>query len=69
MGREDRTPFGWRRSHGWRAGKVQMAVDCGIVLAAFFTVSPLQLVYSLVGAVVLNLTLAVNHKPGRYVAM
>lgn len=58
-----------QQRHGWRAGKVQMAVDCCIVLAAFFTVSPLQLVYSLVGAVVLNLTLAVNHKPGRYVAM
>jgi uncharacterized membrane-anchored protein YitT (DUF2179 family) len=58
-----------QQRHGWRAGKVQMVVDCCIVLAAFFTVTPMQLVYSLVGAVVLNLTLAVNHKPGRYVAM
>lgn len=58
-----------QQRRGWRAGKVQMAVDCGIVLAACFSVTPMQLVYSLVGAVVLNLTLAVNHKPGRYVAM
>lgn len=58
-----------QQRRGWRAGQVQMAVDCGIVLAACFSVTPIQLVYSLVGAVVLNLTLAVNHKPGRYVAM
>jgi uncharacterized membrane-anchored protein YitT (DUF2179 family) len=58
-----------QQRHGWRAGKVQMAVDCCIVLAAFFTVTPMQLFYSVVGAVVMNLTLAVNHKPGRYVAM
>jgi uncharacterized membrane-anchored protein YitT (DUF2179 family) len=58
-----------QQRHGWRAGQVQMVVDCCIVLAAFFSVTPMQLVYSLVGAVALNLTLAVNHKPGRYVAM
>ncbi len=58
-----------QQKKGLRAGKVQMAVDCAIVLAACFTVDALQVVYSLVGAVALNLTLAVNHKPGRYVAM
>jgi uncharacterized membrane-anchored protein YitT (DUF2179 family) len=54
---------------GWRAGYVQMAVDCSIVLAALFLVEPQRIAYSLVGAVVLNLTLAVNHRPGRYIAM
>lgn len=58
-----------QQDHGWRAGKVQMAVDCAIVLAALFVVEPQRIAYSLVGAVALNLTLAVNHKPGRYVAM
>jgi uncharacterized membrane-anchored protein YitT (DUF2179 family) len=58
-----------QQERGWRAGKVQMAVDCAIVLAALFTVEPSRIAYSLVGAVALNLTLAVNHKPGRYIAM
>lgn len=58
-----------QQDRGWRAGKVQMAVDCAIVGAALFLVDPQRLGWSLVGAVALNLTLAVNHKPGRYVAM
>lgn len=58
-----------QQERGWRAGKVQMAVDCAIVLAALFVVDPKRIGFSLVGAVVLNLTLAVNHKPGRYIAM
>lgn len=59
-----------QQEKGWRAGKVQMAADCAIVLAAIFVVADWQrIAYSLIGAVALNLTLAVNHKPGRYVAM
>ena len=58
-----------QESRGWRAGRVQMAVDCAIVAAAFATMEPLRVVYSLAGAVALNLILAVNHRPGRYVAM
>lgn len=55
--------------HGWRAGKVQMAIDCAIVAAAFAIVDPARVLYSIAGAVALNLILAINHKPGRYVAM
>ena len=58
-----------QQTRGWRAGKVQMAVDCAIVLAALFVVDPQRIGYSLIGAVALNLTLAVNHKPGRYIVM
>lgn len=58
-----------QQTRGWRAGKVQMAVDCAIVLAALFVVEPQRIGYSLIGAVALNLTLAVNHKPGRYIGM
>lgn len=57
-----------QQHRGWRAGKVQMVVDCAIVLAALFIVEPARIGYSLVGAVALNLTLAVNHRPGRYIA-
>lgn len=59
-----------QQEKGWRAGKVQMAVDCAIVLAAIVVVANWQRIgWSLVGAVALNLALAVNHRPGRYVAM
>jgi uncharacterized membrane-anchored protein YitT (DUF2179 family) len=59
-----------QQEKGWRAGKVQMAVDCAIVLAAVLVVADWQrIAWSLVGAVALNLALAVNHRPGRYVAM
>lgn len=54
--------------HGWRAGKVQMAVDCCIVAGALFTVEPMRVLWSIVGAVALNLVLAMNHRPGRYLA-
>ena len=58
-----------QETRGWRAGKVQMVVDCLIVAGAIFVVEPMQVVSSLLGAVALNLILAVNHRPGRYVAM
>ena len=55
--------------YGWRAGKVQMGVDCSIVALALFTVQPTQVLWSIVGAVALNLVLAMNHRPGRYTAV
>jgi uncharacterized membrane-anchored protein YitT (DUF2179 family) len=58
-----------QRDRGWRAGHVQLAVDAVILLAALVLVDPSRIAYSLVGAITLNLTLAVNHRPGRYVAM
>jgi len=55
-----------QQHHGWRAGAVQMGFDCLIVVAALAIV-PLSLVaVSVLGAVALNLVVAVNHKPGRY---
>lgn len=56
-----------QQTRGWPAGKVQMVIDCAIVLGSAFIVSPLLIVISILGAVVLNLSLATNHKPGRYV--
>jgi len=55
--------------HGWRAGKVQMAIDCLIVLAAFAIVEPWLIAVSVLGAVALNLVVAVNHRPGRYLGV
>lgn len=51
---------------GLSAGKLQMGIDTCILTASFFLVTPTVLVLSVLGAVVLNLVLAMNHKPGRY---
>jgi len=58
-----------QEKHGWRAGKVQMAIDCLIVLAAFAIVEPWRIAVSGLGAVALNLVVAVNHRPGRYLGV
>lgn len=51
---------------GWSAGYVQMGIDVLIIVAAL-TVSPWpSVLLSAAGAVVLNLILALNHRPGRY---
>jgi uncharacterized membrane-anchored protein YitT (DUF2179 family) len=51
---------------GIRAGKLQMGLDCTIVIASFFVVSPWLLGLSVVAAIICNLVLTLNHKPGRY---
>jgi uncharacterized membrane-anchored protein YitT (DUF2179 family) len=55
--------------YGWRAGHIQMGLDCAIVLTAFSLREPAQIAWSVLGAVVLNMTLAINHRPGRYMAV
>lgn len=52
--------------YGLRAGKLQMAVDISIVLASLFVVNISLLIASILGAMVLNLIIAMNHRPGRY---
>lgn len=54
---------------GWRAGRIQMALDCSIVLASFALVDWQHVVLSILGAVVLNQTLATNHRAGRYLTL
>ena len=53
---------------GWRAGWVQMAIDCSILLLALPWLSLQQLALSVLAAVAMNFALAVNHRPGRYTA-
>jgi uncharacterized membrane-anchored protein YitT (DUF2179 family) len=54
---------------GWSAGRVQMACDALIVAAAFAWVEPSRIALSVLGAVALNMVVAVNHKPGRYLGV
>jgi uncharacterized membrane-anchored protein YitT (DUF2179 family) len=58
-----------QQRYGWRAGAVQMGIDCLIVVAALAIVDARLVAISVIGAVALNLVVAVNHKPGRYLGM
>lgn len=52
---------------GLRAGWTQMIFDVIIVTAALLVVPWPNVLLSAAGAVVLNLVLAMNHRPGRYI--
>jgi uncharacterized membrane-anchored protein YitT (DUF2179 family) len=51
---------------GWRAGYVQMVLDTLVVVSAFAVVAPGTVLISVLGAVLLNVIVAMNHRPGRY---
>ena len=53
---------------GWKAGYSQLAIDLAILALSFTVAEPGAIAYSVLGAVVLNLFLAVNHRPDRYIA-
>lgn len=52
---------------GFRAGWTQLIIDLGIILSALLVIPPLAVLLSAGGAVVLNMVLALNHRPGRYI--
>lgn len=58
-----------QNTRGWPAGRLQMAADCLIVGAALLVREPLGVGLSIIGALALNLVIAVNHKAGRYVGV
>ena len=53
--------------YGISAGKVQMGLDISVLLASTMFINVPLLVISILGAVVLNLILMINHRPDRYV--
>jgi uncharacterized membrane-anchored protein YitT (DUF2179 family) len=54
---------------GWRAGRVQMALDAVILLSALGLTDWQHVTLSALGALMLNQTLATNHRPGRYLTL
>lgn len=54
---------------GWRAGKLQMAADALILLSGLLALDLRSVVLSVLGALAMNVVIAVNHRPGRYVGM
>nr|WP_319563551.1 YitT family protein [uncultured Rhodoferax sp.] len=55
-----------QQSRGWRVGKVQMGIDIAVLALAAILLPLPQALYSVLGAVVMSLFLAINHRPGRY---
>ncbi|NLF54653.1 MAG: YitT family protein [Thauera phenolivorans] len=55
-----------QKTRGWRAGTVQMAFDVVILGLGLLAVPLDKLLLSVLCAMVLNLVIAVNHRPGRY---
>jgi uncharacterized membrane-anchored protein YitT (DUF2179 family) len=55
-----------QKRFGWRAGLVQLGLDFLLLMSSALLLAPSAIVASLVCAAVLNLCLAVNHRPGRY---
>jgi len=58
-----------QEARGWRAGYVQAGLDALILLSALFFVAPERIGLSLLGMVAINAALAINHRPGRYMAV
>lgn len=58
-----------QRNHGWRAGKVQLVVDVTVLLLAFAVIPREQVMFSIVAACAMNVFIALNHRPGRYVGV
>lgn len=52
---------------GWRAGFVQLGLDCVVLFLSFFVASPFVIACSVLAALALNLTLAINHRTDRYI--
>ena len=55
-----------QKKRGWSAGTLQMIADGFIVCGALVIVEPTRVALSILGALVLNMVLAINHRPGRY---
>lgn len=52
---------------GFRAGWVQLIVDAAIFAIALFLLNPVAVGWSFLGALVANLTIAINHRRDRYI--
>ncbi len=52
--------------YGIRAGKVQMMIDCTVVLLALAIVPLERVAYSVLAAVIMSMFLWISHRPGRY---
>ncbi len=52
---------------GWRAGWVQLGFDAALFAAALLVLSPDLVLWSLLGAAVVNAIIGINHRRDRYI--
>lgn len=53
---------------GFKAGKTQMIVDAVVFTVAFLLFPAVTVIYSIAGALVLNMIILTNHRKDRYIA-
>lgn len=53
---------------GWNAGLVQLLLDFFVILISVFSGSPNVVIASFLGMAVMNLSIGINHRPGRYIS-
>lgn len=58
-----------QENFGIRAGYFSLGVDLCILALSFFVIDWQQAILSIIGAVAVNLVIAINHRPGRYMGM
>ncbi len=58
-----------QENFGLRAGYFQLTVDLAILSASFLVLAPGKVFLSVLSATILNLILALNHRPGRYLGV
>ncbi len=54
--------------YGWNAGLIQMVMDFSVITLSVFTGSGSIIVTSFLGAAIMNLSISINHRPGRYIS-
>ncbi|NLS18153.1 YitT family protein [Rhizobium sp. P40RR-XXII] len=54
---------------GIRAGLVQLAIDLCVLAVALAVTTPFVVICSVIGAIALNLFVAINHRSDRYIAL
>ncbi|WP_353472183.1 YitT family protein [Salipiger sp. H15] len=55
-------------TRGIKAGYIQLGFDLLVFASAFLFFQPVQVLWSLVGAIILNALIAINHRRDRYIA-
>jgi uncharacterized membrane-anchored protein YitT (DUF2179 family) len=54
---------------GWRIPYVQFTIDAATLISSLLFIPAWNVFLSLLGAAVVNLIIAMNHRPGRYMGM
>ena len=61
-------PEPFEEKTGFKAGWTQLCFDAGVFAIAFLVIPPEKVMWSALGALVLNLVIAINHRRDWYVA-